>query len=71
VNQAKEQYEEIIEFVEESKPDTEIKEVQTIRPSTLTPKTYLENEQDVDKFLSMFREALIAALKSDKKIRIL
>jgi len=70
VNQAKEQYEEIIELVEESKPGPETKLVQTISPSTLIPKTYLENEQDVDKFLSMFREALIAALKSDKKIRI-
>jgi len=70
VNEAKEQYEAAVDLVEESIPDKDIKKIQTISPSTLSTKTYLENEQDVDEFLSTFRGALIAALKSDKKIRI-
>jgi len=70
INEAKEQYEAAVDLVEESIPAKDVKKIQTINPSTLSTKTYLENEQDVDEFLSMFRKTLITALKSDKKIRI-
>ncbi|MFH1991042.1 MAG: BREX system P-loop protein BrxC [Pseudomonadota bacterium] len=71
INEAREQYEAIFDLIEESKPALELKKIRTIKPAALASKTYLENEQDVDEFLSKIRKALLAALKEDQKIRII
>jgi len=43
---------------------------QTVRPSELVDRSYLETEVDVEAYLSTLREAFAAILKSGKRIRI-
>ena len=68
INEAKERYDAAVDLMEESVPDKDVKKIRTVSPSALSAKTYLENEQDVDEFLSTVKKALMSALKSNKKI---
>ena len=67
-------YETAVELIENAKdpinPKPPKKEVKTIRPASLSSKTYLETEEDVDGFLHTMKEAITKAIRDNKRVRI-
>ena len=67
-------YETAVELIEnESGGDTaEIpkKIVKIIRPASLSSKTYLETEEDVDEFVNSMKKEIIKAVQDNKRVRI-
>ncbi len=67
-------YETAVDLIENAKdpinPKPAKKEVKTIRPAVLSPKTYLETEEDVDGFLNTIKEAITSAIRDNKRVRI-
>ncbi|MCK9175761.1 MAG: BREX system P-loop protein BrxC [Desulforhopalus sp.] len=67
-------YETAVERIENAQdpitPKPAKKEVKTIHPATLSAKTYLETEEDVDGFLHTMKEAITKAIRDNKRVRI-
>ena len=74
IGEAEEIYESAVELIE-SEADkggtiTPKKEIRTIRPASLSSKTYLETEEDAEEFVTAMKEAIIKAVRDDKRVRI-
>jgi len=69
-----ENYDTAVELIENAKdsihPKPPAKEVTTIRPASLSSKTYLETEEDVNEFLSAIKNKLMKAVQDKKRVRI-
>ncbi len=52
------------------KPTPKFKQPKVIHPKTLTTKTYLESQADIDEFLTALRKQLEAAINNDERIEI-
>jgi hypothetical protein len=67
-------YDAAVELIENAKdpihPKPPTKEVTTIRPASLSSKTYLETEEDVNEFVSAIKNKLIKAVQDNKRVRI-
>ncbi|MBM9518897.1 BREX system P-loop protein BrxC [Desulforhopalus vacuolatus] len=67
-------YETAVERIENAQdpitPKPPKKEVKTIHPATLSAKTYLETEEDVDEFLHTMKEAITKAIQDNKRVKI-
>ncbi len=59
-----------ITLIESEVEEKAAKTVVKVRPSSIAGIKYIENEDDVDKFLGELKKALMDALKDDKRIRI-
>lgn len=80
LQESQEKYEEAIDLIEEAtKPEPPvsgddkikaIKVVKIVKPAHVAFKAYLETEEDVDDYLQKLREALMAAIKSEARVRI-
>lgn len=53
-----------------SDPKPKFKKLTVIRPMSLVKKTYLEDSNDVEEFLSALRAELEAAIGNDERIEI-
>ncbi|MDB4631884.1 BREX system P-loop protein BrxC [bacterium] len=51
-------------------PAPKFKQPKVIHPKTLTTKTYLESQDDIDEFLTALRKQLEAAINNDERIEI-
>ena len=51
-------------------PDIPKKAVKTIRPASLSVKSYLETEEDANEFVSAMKEEIIKAVRDNKRVRI-
>lgn len=54
----------------DNKPTPKFKQPKVIHPKTLTTKTYLESQTDIDEFLTALRKQLEAAINNDERIEI-
>lgn len=78
--ESQERFHEAVDLIEEStKPSPapgpgpvppKPKQTKVIKPAHLTSKTYLETERDVEDYLQELRETLMAAIKSNIRVRI-
>lgn len=55
---------------EAKQPAPERKKLQVIKPALIGVKTILETEEDVEDYLQRLKEALLAAIKSEARVRI-
>ncbi|MGA1871687.1 MAG: BREX system P-loop protein BrxC [bacterium] len=75
VKEVKEMYENTLEEIAESSkppttPDQPKKQVKTIKPASLTQKTYFDTEDDVETYIRKLRNELMEAIKHSMRIRI-
>ena len=70
IGEAEEIYELAVDLIESEAdkggPIKPKKEIRTIRPASLSSKTYLETEEDAEEFVTAMKEAIIKAVQEQQ-----